>query len=235
LSGKHVFGLEESIVFGRSRQGNTTGGRDSVTLTANKATIGPYIEEAFLRRAAPNWRLIIRPLDYSSNLSRTVTTINGAPDATGNATSFTEDLPALRSLASRGGLRFEAPQRKDSLLASEGNSFVEFGYQSTWSLNAPTELTLNPGTPFATPCSLITAELSLSSCAKSVVAVSPAAVISQIELNRQNGVYWTALFRVPLGKSLTYKLGTDGEFRQNNASSAEARYAVTLDNYLAGC
>lgn len=230
-SGRWQAGIEEAIQFGRSRQGSTTGGPDSVSLTANKATVGPFIEWAILRNAAPNWRFVFRPVDYSSNLSRTVALVKGANDATGAATSFVEDLPALRSLGTKFGVRFEAPQRKDSLFASEGNSFVEFGYKSTWNLNIPTELTLNVGTPFAKPCSLVTAKPSLATCASTVTAVAGAAV-SQFDSNQLNGGYWSMLWRIPLGKVFAYKVGSDGEVRGTSGASAEARYAVSFDNYL---
>ena len=229
---RYTAGIEDTLQFGRNRQGSTSGGADSVALTNNQVVIGPFFDMMIRRNAPPYWRLVARPGDYSSNLARTFSTITGAKDSAGKPTSFIVDLPARRSLSSKAGLRYEAPQRKDSLLTSEGNSFFEFGYKSTWNLNVPTAIILNPGTPTQTTCSLLTAKPSLSTCAKGVAGTVPRAVLGKFDTNQQNGVYWTTLYRFPITKVITYKVGTDGEFRPVNENSAETRYAITFDNYF---
>ena len=227
----YAVGVEETIQFGRNRQGSTSGNPDSVTLTNNKGTIGPFFEFAIKHNTVPYWRVVLRPLDLSDNFARTIASIVGAKNAAGKPTSFTENLPAQRSLGSKVGMRFEAPQRADSLLASEGASFIELGYKSTYSINLPTELTLNPGSATPVPCSLVDAKRSLATCAKSVVATD-GAIIAQFDNNRQNGGYWTGIFRFPIGTRLTYKLQSDGEVRPGGGTSAETHYAVTVDNFL---
>jgi hypothetical protein len=218
-------GVEEMIQFGRTRQGSIQHNRgDNVTLTANTGTVGPFFEFAFAHNAAPNWRLLIRPIDFSDNFARTLTSFSGL-----GGTSFNLSLPGQRTLATKVGLRYEAPQRKDSLFAKDGNSFFEAGYQTTLSINLPVDITLNPG-PGQTPCSLAVA--TFAQCAASVPAVNRNAAITRFRDNRQQGAYWTGIFSFPIGGRFTYKASSVGDFRFGEISSAEAMYAVTIDNYL---
>lgn len=227
----YAVGVEETIQFGRNRQGSTNGNPDAVTLTANKGTIGPFFEWGFKHNAVPYWRLVLRPVDFSDNFARTIAVINGAKNAVGKATTFTENLPAQRSIGSKAGLRFEAPQRADSLLAAEGPSFLEAGFKSTNNINLPTQLTLNPNSATPVPCSLVDAKESLAACAKPVVATD-GAIITRFDNNRQNGGYWTGIFRFPITQRLTYKLQSDGDVRPGGGTSAETHYAITVDNFL---
>ena len=214
------FGVDEEADFGRSRQGSLTGNPDSVTLTSNLLLVSPFIEYN-LHRWSPHWKLVLRPIDYLSDLAGTQLTL----DSSTPSEQFIANLLPRNNLQTRAGVRFERD--------TTGTSFFELGYIHRDARNVFSSLTFNPGTTSQFVCPLNVPQ-SAGECASTQTLVNKNATPTTASFN-QNGFYWNSIFTIPvMGKpKLSYVFGTDGNLftsRPGQDVSPLTKYAVNIDN-----
>jgi hypothetical protein len=220
-SGAHFnFGFDEEVQFGRSRQGDLTGGPDSVTLTNNLFLVSPFVEFN-LHRWTPRWKLVLRPIDYLSDLAGTQFKLDSADPNT----QFKVKLLARNNLQTRFGVRFERD--------TTGTSFFEFGYVHRDARNVLSSVTFNPGTAAQFFCPLNIPQ-SAGACAAPLTPVNKA-TLPTFGSFQQNGAYWSSIFTIPIlaKPSLSYVFATDGNLfssRPGQDVSPLTRYAVNIDN-----
>lgn len=212
------FGADEQTAFGRSRQGSLSGGKDSVNLTSNLLLVSPFVEYN-LHRWTPHWKLVLRPIDYLSDLANTQLLLLSAV----KNQNFNLTVQPRNNLQTRFGARFE----KDAV------NFFEFGYIHRDALNVLAALTFNAGTPTAFFCPLDVPQ-SAGTCASQVKPVAGSVPVQVLGSFQQNGAYWTTMFTVPILK-LSYVFGSDGDLFASSPGhdvSPLTRYAVNIDNSL---
>ena len=238
---KHVdFGLDQILTYTRTRTGSltasaqiTTTGQpvppESLNLSANTLIASPFLEFQFLR-SQPHWKAVIRPVTFSTGLSRTLQFLptkppsNPPPPPNTPSVVYELNLKRQENWQPSVGIRYEW----------NNLTFFETGYLDQSARNVLAALTVNDKT---TP---LTAGKTVSQITN-VVPNQGDVAIPIYKTFRQQGAYWLGMWTQPLTRNLkavkiTYQGITYGNFLAYGAvdrtSTILTRYAAQLNNSL---
>ena len=225
-------GFDQTITFARNRQGlltstiqKTPNGQvvpsESINLSANTFIISPFLEYQPHRYQGGHWKLVTRPITYSTQLAETLQFL---PTATTNV-DYELRLKRQYNLQPSVGGRYEW----NSL------NFFEAGYLNQWAHNVLNSLNID-GTP--TP---ITAGQTPVTIASTLTPAPGSTLIPLYGTFHQQGGYWLGLLTKKLTGNakrvtITYQGITYGNFfaygAMDRTSTALTRYAAELSNNL---
>ena len=226
-------GFDQLIAFARSRQGSLTGSAqttptgqaipsESISLSANSLIVSPFVEYQPHRYQGGHWKLVARPVTFSTQLSRTLQFL---PAGMSKTTEFELDLKRQENWQPSVGGRYE----KDSL------NFFEAGYLNQTARNVLAALTINGMTTYLT-AGRTAAEVAAMSTPTSTSVATPTYATFH-----QQGAYWLGMYTRNLTGNwkafkVTYQGITYGNFfaygAQAVTSTALTRYAAELSNNL---
>jgi hypothetical protein len=231
-------GLDQILTFARTRTGSltassqkTTTGQpippESINLSANTLIASPFIEFQ-LRRNQPHWKAVVRPVTFSTGLSRTLQFLptKAPPNAPPNTPQVEYELNLKRqeNWQPSVGIRYE----HDNL------NFFEAGYLDQSARNVLAALTVN-GVPTSLTSGTTVSQIT------NVVPNPNDMAIPTYKTFRQQGAYWLGMYTQHLSRNakvvkVTYQGLTYGNFLAygavNQTSTILTRYAAELSNSL---
>ncbi|MGC2109681.1 MAG: hypothetical protein WA655_09200 [Candidatus Korobacteraceae bacterium] len=229
-------GFDQLISFSRSRQGSLTGTTqmtpsgqvvpsESINLSANSLIASPFVEFQLHRYQGKHWKLVARPITFSTQLSRTLQFL---PTGTkGLGLVYELNLRRQENWQPSAGGRYE----KDAL------NFFEAGYLNQTARNVLAGLDID-GTPHSLTAGVTAAEVAAMAMPK---PNSGSVAIPIYGTFHQQGGYWLgmytrALFGHAKNVKITYQGLTYGNFFAYGpvdlTSTALTRYAAELANSL---
>ncbi len=226
------FGLDQLISFARSRQGSLTATTqmtpsgqvvpsETINLSANSLIASPFIEFQWHRYQGNHWKLVARPITFSTQLSRTLQFLT-----TGTKGLVYElDLRRQENWQPSVGARYE----ENTL------TFFEAGYLNQTARNVLAGLDID-GVAHSLTAGVTAAEVAAMAMPK---ANSGSTAIPSYGTFHQQGGYWLGMYTHQLfGRTknvkITYQGLTYGNFFAygpvNQTSTALTRYAAELAN-----